>query len=249
MYPFPTYVTNKTAAGCAAAVVGISMIAWLIQSIQTRFQPRRVTLLLLASHLAIFCQLIIRVVIDNNENSKIMFGVLSGLLTVGLRMMVISNFSFVLQVHHDNTRLARVFFLIAVLFVFASALLMIPANSFSFNPDKIDQSFLYRRLSASILIVVTIGFYVILFWSKTIEDMKLGAIVAIMTSSTLCLSVAILNLVQAISRDYYEDINSNEGWFYGLEMCPIILAHVVWSSFHPKRTVPSLNSDNDTSKE
>ena len=40
-YPYPTYVPSKVAAGCVAAAVGISLIAWFIQSCQTRFQPRR----------------------------------------------------------------------------------------------------------------------------------------------------------------------------------------------------------------
>jgi hypothetical protein len=245
-YPYPNYVPNKAAASCVAAVVGISLIAWLIQSIQTRFQPLRASILLLASHMAICTELILRAAVNDDRNSKTMFSILTGLFTIGVRMIIIANFSFVLEVHHEKTRLARVIFLGVIVSVLTSACLMIPANMSSFDSDGINTSFLFRKLSASVLLVVTISFYVILYWSQTIKDMTMQAIIVVMTSSTLCLTVAIVNLIESISLHYYEEINNQEGWFYGLQMIPIILAHITWSIFHPKRSLKLSETNHGT---
>ncbi len=239
-YPYPSYVPNKIAAGCVAAVVSISLIAWFIQSCQTRFRPLRLCILLLISHLAICTELLVHATVNTNqENERIIFTVLTSLFATGQRMIIVSNFSFVLEIHHEKSRLARGIFLGAVLCVVTSGLLIAPANIFASNPDQIDTSFIFRQLSASVLLAVTLIFYPILYWSKTIKDMTMQAAILIIVSSVLCLTVAIFNLIQSISIYYYTEINSGEGWFYGFQMTPIILAHFTWSIFHPKRSLSS----------
>ena len=114
---------------------------------------------------------------------------------------------------------------------------MIPANIYAFNEDQISTSFIFRKLSASILLLDTILFYLILYLSKTIGDMKREGIILIFTSSILCLIAAMFNLFQSISIDYYNKTNSNDFWFYGLQLSPIILAHFTWSILHPKRSL------------
>jgi len=113
---------------------------------------------------------------------------------------------------------------------------MAPANIYEYDPNQINTSLLFRQLSASVLLLDTLVFYLIFYLSKTIRDMKREGVILIFTSSVLCLIAAIFNLVQAISLDYYNEINSNEGWFYGFQIAPIILAHFTWSILHPKRS-------------
>ncbi len=238
-YPYPIYVPNKVIASCAAAVVSISLIAWFIQSCQTRFRPLRPSILLLVSHMTIFTELIMRAAVSGDPNSKTTFSIVIGLFTMGQRMIIMSNFSFVLEVHHEKTRLARGILIGAIVCVITSAVLMIPANIASFEPDQIDTSFLFRKISASMLLAINLCFYVVLYWSKTIKDMTTQAITLIMISSTLCLTVAIVNLIESISLHNYEEINNEEGWFYGIQIVPIILAHFAWSIFHPKRSLKS----------
>jgi len=239
-YPYASYVPNKIVAGCIAAIVGISLIAWFIQTCHTRFQPRRLSILLLISHLAIYTELIVHASVNTNEdNARTVYIVLNSLFAIGQRMIIVGNFSFVLEIHHEKSRLARGIFLGAVLCVVTSGLLIAPANIFASNPDKIDTSVLFRQLSASVLLAVTLIFYPVLYWSKTIKDMTMQAAILILVSSVLCLTVAIFNLIQSISIYYYTKINSGEGWFYGFQMTPVILAHFAWSIFHPKRSLRS----------
>ncbi len=237
-YPYPNYEPNKALAGCVAGVVGISLIAWFIQSCQTRFQPLRLSILLLLSHLAICLQLIVRAASNEDlKTSGTLLTVFNSLFALGQRMIIVSNFSFVLEVHHEKSRRSRGIFLGAVLCIITSAILVIPANTTQFDPDQINTSFLYRQLSAGVLLAVTVLFYPILYWSKTIKDMTMQGIVLIIVSSVLCLTVAIFYMIQSISSYYYNEINSREGWFYGFQMTPIILAHITWSIFHPKRSL------------
>ena len=240
MYPYPSYVPNKIIAGCTAAAVGISLIAWLIQSCQVRFRPYRSSILILLSHIAVFVDLIVRAAVNDQQDSSIMFSILNGLLTLGQRMVLVANFSFVLEIHCEKTRLMRGVFLGALTCILVSALLVIPANMASFHPDEINTSLLYRKISAAVFLVVVLCFYLILYWSNATKNMTIQAILLSVTVNTMCLMIAIANLIQSISLHYYDQINKDEGFFYGLQMLPIILAHFAWSICHPKRSVKSL---------
>lgn len=237
-YPYAEYVPNKIAAGCVAGIVGISLIAWFIQSCQLRFKPIRLSVLLLISHLAICVELIVRAAISiDYTNEKTIFMILTSLFAISQRMIIVGNFSFVLEIHHEKSCLSRCILLGAAACIIISGLLMIPANSLSFAADTMNTSLLFRQLSASVLLTVTVFFYPILYWSKTIKDMTNQGVILIIISSMLCLTLAIFNVIQSSSMKYYIDINSHEEWFYGLQMTPIILAHFAWSILHPKRSL------------
>ena len=247
-YPYPTYVPDKVAAGCVSAVVGISLIAWFIQSCQIRFRPPRLNILLLISHLTIFIELIVRAAVNEDQhNSKTVFTVINSLFAIGQRMIIVGNFVFVMEIYHEKSRLSRGILTGAALCVVTSGILIAPANTFSFNPDKISTSYLFRELSASILFAVTVLFYPVWYWSKTIKDMSIQAITLISISSVLCVTVAIFNVIQSLS-DYYDAINGDEGWFYAFQMAPIIFAHFTWSILHPKRSLISTRSPTSGSK-
>jgi uncharacterized YccA/Bax inhibitor family protein len=241
-YPYPDYLSDKIAAGCVAGVVGISLIAWFIQSCQTRFRPTRLSILLLISHLAIFIELIVRAAVSaEQENSRTIFTVFNSLFATGQRMIIVGNYSFVLEIHHEKSRRSRAIFIVAILCIVTSGILIAPANLYSFDPGQINTSFIYRQISAAVLLTVTVLFFPVLYWSKTIKDMTTQGFILIIVSSLLCLTVAIFNMIQSISI-YYDEINSQEGWFYGFQMTPIILAHFSWSIFHPKRSLKSFHT-------
>ena len=237
-YPYPSYVPNPIIAGCVAGIVSISLIAWFIQSCHTRFQPRRLSVLLLISHLTICIDLIVRASVQDKQlDSRTIYSVLNSLFAIGQRMIIVSNFSFVLEIHHQKSCLSRTIFISAILCVVTSGCLMAPANIFSFDPNQINTSFLFRQLSAAVLLGVTIYFFLILAWSRTIKDMTKQGVIVIIVSSILCLIAAIVNLIQSLSEYYYNEMNSKEEWFYGMQMAPIILAHFTWSILHPKRSI------------
>ncbi|CAF2712438.1 unnamed protein product [Rotaria sp. Silwood2] len=248
-YPYPTYVPNKVVAGCIAAVCSISLIAWFIQSWQVRFRPPRLCFLLLISHMAIFIDLIVRAAVPaDQQHSKNIFIIVNSLFATGQRMIIVSNYIFVMQMHCEKSPLSRGILVGVVLCVITSGLLLAPANMLSFNPDHINSSFLFRKLSALILLAVTLFFYAIWYWSKTVKDMTKRAFILIIVSSVLCVVVAIFNLIQSISA-YYDKINSHEVWFYVFQITPLILAHFTWSILHPKRSLksstPLISATND----
>jgi hypothetical protein len=238
-YPYPTYVPNKVAAGCVAAFVGVSLVAWFIQSCQTRFRPPRLSFLLLTSHLMIFSEMIVRATVDvDKQYSKYVFIIASALFAVGQRMIIIGNFVLLMRIYHEKSCLSRSILTGTVVCVITSGCLTAPANTLSFESDHIQTSFLFRELSASILLAVTLLFYPVWYWSKTVKDMTIQAIALVTISSVLCVIVATFNLIQSFSA-YYSTINSHEGWFYGFQMAPIVLAHFTWSILHPKRSLAS----------
>ena len=151
-------------------------------------------------------------------------------------MIIVGNFLFVMEIHHEKSWLSRGIVFGAVLCVFSSGILMAPANIYSFDPAQTNQSFLFRELSAAVLLVVTVLFYPVWYWSKTLKDMTRQAIILISISSIMCVTIAIFNLIESLSI-YYSMINDDEVWFYIFQISPIILAHITWSILHPKRTL------------
>lgn len=239
-YPYPSYVPSKAAAGCVFAVVCISLIAWIIQSYQIRFRPPRLIFLILISHLTICIELIVRAALTvDQQNSKTVFIVMNSIFALGQRMIIVGNFIFVLEIHHKKSLYSRIIFIGTIVCLLTSSILMAEANSYSLHVEQVNKSFTYRQISASILLVTTVIFFPVLIWSKTLNDMTMQAILLIFISSVLCLIAAIFNVFQSASEDNYNQINSHEGWFYGFQMVPIILAHFAWSVFHPKRSLTS----------
>ncbi|UJR07893.1 hypothetical protein I4U23_012175 [Adineta vaga] len=235
-YPYPTYIPSKTAAGCVAALVSISLLAWFIQTCQQRFQPRRISFLLLISHMTIFIELIVRATVPSkNQNSKAVFSIINILFAIGQRMIIVGNFAFITEMHHKKSR----FIVLSAIFcVVTSGILMVPANMLSYKSDTINTSYIFRELSAVVLLFITLLFYPVWYWSKTIKDMNNQALILISISSIMCITAATFNVIQSLST-FYTEINSTEGWFYAFQMTPIIFAHFTWSIFHPKRSLVS----------
>ena len=248
-YPYWTYVPNKVTAACVCVLVSVSLVAWLVQSVQSRFRPFRLSFLLLISHLTILTDLIIRAAAgEEHRNSKYVFQITSTLFLIGQRMIIVSNTAFLTEVLQKKSRFSRVILISTMLGVLSSGLLMAPANALSFNPNSMHTSYLFRILSASLLLTVTLIFYPVWYWSGTVKAMRTQAMTLITVSSVACVIVAIFVLIQSLPT-YYEKISANEGWFYGLQMTPIIGAHCTWSMLHPKRTLlsydPLLESSGD----
>ena len=249
VYPYLTYKPNPVAAACASVIVGISLIAWLVQSYQNRFHPTRLSALLLVSHITIYLELILRAAVTGDErNSRSFFSITGSLLTVGQRMIIMGNFVFVMEVRREKSRRARAILLGTMIGVVSSALLTLPANLLSFDSDTIGSSYVLREVSASLLLVVTLSFYLVWYWSKTIGDMSRSAVLLISVSSVACVMLSMYTLIQSLPK-YYDRINAHEGWFYGFQMLPIILAHCTWTILHPKRSLLSSESLLSTTEE
>ena len=235
-YPFASYVPNKALAACFAAIVGISLSLWLVHSYQNRFRPPRICFLLGVSHLTIFTELILRATLDPlKQDSKTIFIVLSTLFVTGQRMIIVGNFAFLLA-HMPRCKKSRFLLIGVVLSVVTSGVLMSPATMLSFDRNQINTSYIFRILSASILLTVTIIFYVVWFYSRTWNDMSQSAKLLISVSSFACFVAALFTLIQSFPNTY-EKLNADESWFYAFQMTPIIVAHCFWSIFHPKRTL------------
>ncbi|CAF3513237.1 unnamed protein product [Rotaria sp. Silwood1] len=236
-YPYPTYVPNKVVAGCFAVIVSISLITWFIQSWQVRFRPPRLSIILLISNLCIFTELIVHSVTPAAQhNTKNIFLVANILFATSQRMLIVSNYLFIREIHREKSIRSRAILAGTVLCVITSGILLAPANMLSFNPDRRNASFLFRKLSALVLLAVTLFFYLVWYWSKTMKDMTRRAFILITISSVLCVLAASFNLIQSIPA-YYDKINSHEAWFYVFQIAPIVCAHCTWSIFHPKRSI------------
>jgi hypothetical protein len=246
MYPYPTYVPSQVLAGCMSCIVGSSLVAWLIQSYQARFRPARLNILLLISHLMIFVEFIVRTVANNQygHGSSWVFLTSSSLFAIGQRTIIVGNFVFIMEIRREKSRVNRVIVLAVMSCAITSGILMIPANSLSFSPHSTSTSYIFRVVSSAILLVVTLLFFPVWHWSRTINDTTRSALVLIVISSTVCVLVALYTLIQSLPNTYVK-LNNNERWFYACQMIPLVVAHCTWSIVHPKRTlavVPLLTS-------
>ena len=243
-YPYPSYEPSKPAAGVLAALVGISLLAWLVQSIQSKFQPVRLNVLLLISHLTIFIQLILRPALPaSTRNSRAAFTATTVLLAVGFRLVILANFDFLIRVLGEKQKLSRAIRLGTFLCAIVSAILMIPAGALSYDASKIDASFRLRQASVAIILFLAVLFYPVWFLTKrekdangTGSDMTKQGIALLIISSLCCLAVAIF-LVVTSTPDNYVATSEQELWFYIFQLTPNIIALFTWSILHPARSL------------
>jgi cytochrome bd-type quinol oxidase subunit 2 len=238
-YPYPAYESNKAAAGLLATLIGISLIAWIVQSIQTRFVPRRMIILLLIVHLTIFTELVLRAGLSTDtRNSRAAFTATTVLLAIGQRMIIVANYDFLTQVGNLKSCTSRAIRIGAVLGVIGSAILMAVAGALSYSTDTIDQSFRLRQASTAIVLCMTVLFYPIWFATKTAKNMTKQAISLLTISSLTCVVVALFLVITSVPN-YYIDANEQELWFYIFQFTPMAIALCGWTIFHPKRSLVS----------
>ncbi|CAF3345070.1 unnamed protein product, partial [Rotaria sp. Silwood2] len=182
-YRYAAYNSSKAAAGTIAALIGISLIAWIVQSVQIRFQPRRPLILILISHLSIFIHLILRAVFSTTmSNSRGASTAVTVLLAVGLRMIILANYDFLTQLDKLKPWISRTIIIGSVVVVIGSTILMIPAGLLSSNANTVDTSFRLRQVSSAVVLGLTVLFYPVWFATKTVKKMTKQAIILLIIS-------------------------------------------------------------------
>jgi uncharacterized membrane protein YqhA len=239
-YPYPTYESDKSVATVVASLIGISLIAWIVQSIQAHFQPRRPIILILIAHLTIFIELVLRAVLSADiRNARAAFTVSTILYAVGQRIIIVANNAFLTQVGNPKPRRTRLIMIGSIIGVASSGILLGLAGAFSHKNNTIDQSFRLRQAAAAIVLCMTILFYPLWFATKTVKDMTKQAIVLLIISSIASLMVAIFLQVTSVP-DYYVATNAQEFWFYIFQLAPLVIALLTWTILHPKRSLISI---------
>ena len=235
-YPFPTYIPNRIIASIVSSFVFISFIFWLIQSIQNHFQPIRLIIPLVLSHLTILSELIIRATVNiRQENSNIIHMTMTILYTIGQRSIIVANFTCLFQFSEKKSNLFRWIFLAISISIILSDILMAPAGFLAFQSNKIHLSFLFRQLSTSMICFIAILFYFIWFWTRTYSIMSYEMIFLLIISSSNCLVITIFLFIMSFPK-YYTEFNDDEQWFYLFQILPILLTWFTWSLLHPKRS-------------
>lgn len=236
-YPFPNYECNVPAAAVLSSLIGISMIAWFVQSVQARFKPRRPTILLLIAHMTIFTELVLRAALSTEtRNTRAAFTAMSVLVAVGQRMIILANYDYLTQVLDDKSKTSRAIIIGSMLTAVASAILMAPAGTASYNRDTIQQSFRLRQASTALILIMTIAFYPIWFFTKTWKLMTKQTIVLLFISSICTLIVAFYVLITSVPANYLS-VSKNEYWFYIFQFTPTAIALFTWTILHPKRSL------------
>lgn len=244
-YPYPTYESNKSAAIVFATLIGISLIAWIVQSIQAHFQPRRPSILILIAHLTIFVELVLRAALSTDiRNSRAAFTVSTILCAVGQRIIIVANNVFLTQVGDPKPRRSRLIIIGSIFGVASSGILLGLAGAFSHKSNKIEQSFQLRQASAAIVLCMTIFFYPLWFATKTVKDMTKQAIVLLIICSVASLMVAIFLQITSVPY-FYVATNAQEFWFYIFQITPIAIALFTWTILHPKRSILPIQEPKD----
>ncbi|CAF1141050.1 unnamed protein product [Rotaria sp. Silwood1] len=248
-YPFAAYRESKPAAGVITALVGISLIAWIVQSKKIHFRPRRPQILILISHITMLIQLILRAAFSKRTNdSKGAFTALSVLLSISLRTVILANYDFLTQVHKLKTWITRTIIIGSVVLGITSAVLMAPAGSLSYDPDKVDTSFQLRQASSAIVLGMTVLFYPVWFLTKTIKHMTRYAFILLIISSFACLIVGVYLVIISVP-EYYTKSNEKELWVYIFQIVPNVIALFAWSILHPRRSLKQTEPSKEPSKE
>ncbi|CAF0873944.1 unnamed protein product [Adineta steineri] len=144
------YEIYTVPAAILAAIFGILTIAWLIQSIQASFYPRRLLMLLLISYMANFADLIFRATLYNSAlDVTTNLIIISILVAVGQRVIIVANYVFIGLILGTQSSFARAINIGTLLIAITSNILAYFAGVQSTNPDTIDNSFLFTSNSSS----------------------------------------------------------------------------------------------------
>jgi hypothetical protein len=236
-YPFPTYEPNRHVAGVLASLVALSLIGWIIQSIQSRFVPRRICILLLISHSTIFVKLVLRAVFSSIiQKSRVQYTAGTILLAVGQRLLIVSNYDFLIEVRDIQLSVARIIRIGTIVGVILSGVLMFPAGTLSYKTKTIKTSFILQQISASMVLFIVEFFYLFWFLTRTSKEMGTKAIILLTISSFSSLIVAVFNFFMSVP-DYYVGTSQHELWLYLFQLVPIIVSQGTWTILHPKRSL------------
>ena len=235
-YPYPGYEPNKIAAGALAAVIGISLIAWTVQCIQSHMKLRRIAILIFVSHLTFLIELVLRAALPaDTRRSRVAFAATTALLAISQRTIIVANVGYLVQASVSKLRWSRAIIIGTTLSVVTSAILMITAGALSQN-KYIDTSFHLRQASAAIVLLLTILIYPVWFVLKGAQDMSKQAALLLVVSSFACLAISLFLMVTAIPS-YYVSTNQQESWFYIFYVTPLTIALVTWTILHPRRSL------------
>jgi hypothetical protein len=244
-YPYLAYEPSKAAAGTLAILIGISLIAWIVQSVQSHFQPSRLIIFLLLSHLTTMVNLVLRAALPSTtRNSKFIFMFMTILLAGGQRLIILGNYNFLIQLRGTQSWFSRTITIEILLGAIGSAALLAPVTLLSYDTNTIDKSFLLRQISAAIILCMTVLFYPVWYATKTTEDMTKKGIILLVISSLTCMVVAIFLLVTSLP-DYYVVASEQEFWFYIFQLTPIALTQFIWTILHPRRSLQSTSQQQE----
>mgnify|MGYP001048251255 FL=1 len=236
-YPFPSYECNVPAAAVVSSLIGISLIGWIVQSVQARFKPRRPMILILIAHLTIFIELVLRAALTTEtRNTRAAFTAMSVLVTVGQRTIILANYDYLTQVLEDKSKTSRAIIIGSMLGAITSSILMAPAGTASYDPETIERSFRLRQASTAIILIMTIVFYPVWFFTKTWKLMTKLAIILLFISSICTLIVAFYVLITSVPANYLS-VSRNEYWYYIFQFTPAAIALFTWTILHPKRSL------------
>lgn len=234
---YPAYQLDKITAIFLVSLVGISLLAWIIQSIQTRFQPRRLIILILVAHLTIFIELILRAVLcSKTRQLKGPLIVSSIVLAVCQRVILVANNAFLIQANDPNSHRSRVILILSILTVATSGILFGVGSALSNNIRTINASIRLRQVSSMILLIKAIVFYPLWFIIRTERSTSIFAILLLTISSLGSLIVAIFLLFTSFPS-YSEAINGDEEWSYFFRFIPLVFVLCTWTILHPKRSL------------
>lgn len=230
-----THPLVKSVPIVLASLVGISTIGWLVQTIRIRFQPRRLTTLVLLSHLSLFIELVLRAVYFNDASrTRTIYTVSGMLLAITHRALTLSNYEFILQLSEFTACLSRTINISAVICCVSSAVIMSISSRMLYNTRNLELAFVLRQTACAMIFAVALLFYSIWFATKPFINKSKQAMILLITSSLSCLVISIYLIVTSVPYYYYQS-NEIKFGFYLFQIIPQIIALFTWTICHPGR--------------
>jgi phage shock protein PspC (stress-responsive transcriptional regulator) len=238
-YPYYSYIPARLIAGVFAGIVLISLIAWFVQSLRVKCRPPPLSIFLFVIHLATFIELVLRATLNVNVLSTLMlYRITAPLLSVPPRMLLFANYHCLVELRGKKPRgiVDRVIDICVPVGAITADVLLGIANELSFKPNYVSLSFRLRQASAGLVLVLAVSFYVV--WYLAVPHARRRYILSLLAVSSICVLIEAI-YVQAISiPSIFFALSQNEVWFYIGHVIPIVFACIIWSIFHPSRSLP-----------
>ena len=238
-YPYIAYVPLRFGALLFSIVVYLSLIGWFIQSLMLKSRPKLLIFFLLLSHIIVFSELIVRATVDlHSTNRKTMFRIAGALTTVSPRLLLFANYH-CLTLLRDKKPLKvfdRFIDIIIPITAMSADIFLNIANELSLKWKYIPLTFIFRQLSASIIIFLGLFFFFVWYFSVDLSRRHYFRI--LLSISGVCVLIEGIYVGLLSFSFVYAHLNTNEFYFYIGHLVPVTFALVTWTLFHPARNLP-----------
>ncbi|CAF0966792.1 unnamed protein product [Adineta ricciae] len=243
-YPFDSYTPSGFGATSFAIFVYLSLVAWFVQSLHGKCQPRLLSVFVFVAHLTVFIELVLRATVHNDVlHTTTLYKIRAPLISVPARFILLANYHCLVELRGQKPHrpLDRIIDAVVLVFALSADILLAIANELSLKPNHLYLSFYLRQASA--ICVLSLALFYYLVWYLAVPHVRRLYVLPLLAISSACVLIEAVYILLTSIPFLFNVLSQKELWFYVGHLVPLAVALCSWSIYHPWRLLPPLERD------